>query len=189
MRTLTVKREEELGEEVAMEELDHFMLRLVLLAWGKPCVGVVLVEVVVEHVVSSVRELPGVEGHEDGPMCDVSEDVVEPLVLREVGVAAVMSHHKDAPHEEAGDVPVRQGGNGLLPKSHLGPESRLDQLEHSEEGASPHGVVKEHVCQGLEEILLEGLGGNGLHDGVQLQRLGLLGCLMVRVIHFLQVSI
>lgn len=66
------------------------------------------------------------------------------------------------------DVPVGQCGGGFHEEIHLGPNGRVDEFEHGEEGASPHGVVEEHVGDGPEDVLLKGLGRNGLHNAIEM---------------------
>lgn len=96
----TEEGEEQLEEEVAVEHLDGLVLGLVLLLLVEPSVRVVLVDVVVEHVVSSMGKLPGVKGHEDRPVRDVAHNIIEELIVREGGVSAVVPDHENTPHKE-----------------------------------------------------------------------------------------
>mmetsp|Transcript_13586 Transcript_13586/g.34960 ORF Transcript_13586/g.34960 Transcript_13586/m.34960 type:complete len:273 (-) Transcript_13586:84-902(-) len=123
--------------------------------------GAAVVVIAVMHVVAP---LPRPIRHQDRGVCYMAYDVVEPLVLRERPVAAVVAHHKEAPHEEPVSQPVRHGDGHLRRKREPTPRFALDEAVKGPHGAEHQSQIPRQVRHACRQALVEAVRRDGLAE-------------------------
>jgi hypothetical protein len=76
-------------------------------------------------------------------MSYVSNDVVDNLVVGEVGVTTVVSYNEDTPHKEAAHIPIQRSAERLLIPIQTSPNWRVCESIYRIKRAYPHCIVED----------------------------------------------
>jgi hypothetical protein len=106
--------------------------------------------VAVVGMVSTMRDTPSVVRDHDGGVDDVTDEIVQSLVVTEALVTAIVANHEKSPEHGALSKPVKRPDKGVV------------EGEGSKGKSSDNGNILNEVRERPGGILLKALSGDGI---------------------------